>query len=415
MKVLILGAGVTGVTSAYYLAKQGHSVTVIDKLDAAARETSFANAGQVSFGYSSPWAAPGIPLKAAKWLFSEHPPFSIRPDGSLYQLQWMLKMWANCTADKYQINKERMVRISNYSRECLTQLRADTGLEYDARQQGTLQLFRTAKQMAAADADMRVLEQMGIPYTLLQRDELYQAEPALERVKDKLAGGLQIPTDETGDCYLFTSQLAQMAEDLGVEFKFNESIQQIQRHGNTITGVISNNRLLTADAYLVCLGSWSRPLMRNIAPIPVYPLKGYSITVPITDERAAPQSTLLDEGYKIAITRLGERIRVGGMAEIAGFDKTLNPQRKATLLMVLNDLFPDASTERHDVDFWTGLRPKTPDSVPIIGQGPATNLYLNTGHGTLGWTMSVGSAQLIADIISGKQPAIRYDDLGLSR
>lgn len=415
MKVLILGAGVTGVTSAYYLAKQGHSVTVIDKLDAAARETSFANAGQVSFGYSSPWAAPGIPLKAAKWLFSEHPPFSIRPDGSLYQLQWMLKMWANCTADKYQINKERMVRISNYSRECLAQLRADTGIQYDARQQGTLQLFRTAKQMAAADADMRVLEQMGIPYTLLQRDELHQAEPALERVKDKLAGGLQIPTDETGDCYLFTSKLAQMAEDLGVEFKFNESIQQIQRHGNTITGVISNNRLLTADAYLVCLGSWSRPLMRNIASIPVYPLKGYSITVPITDERAAPQSTLLDEGYKIAITRLGKRIRVGGMAEIAGFDKTLNPQRKATLLMVLNDLFPDASTERHDVDFWTGLRPKTPDSVPIIGQGPAKNLYLNTGHGTLGWTMSVGSAQLIADIISGKQPAIRYDDLGLSR
>ena len=415
MKVLVLGAGVTGVTSAYFLAKQGHSVTVIDKLGASATETSFANAGQVSFGYASPWAAPGIPLKAAKWLFAEHPPFSFRPDGTLYQLQWMLQMWANCTAAKYKTNKERMVRISNYSRQCLGQLRADTGIEYEARQQGTLQLFRTQQQMDGSDADMRVLEQMGVPFELLQRDELYKAEPALELVKDKLAGGLRIPEDETGDCYIFTTKLTEMAKELGVEFKLNESIQQIQRHGDTITGVISNNQLITADAYLVCLGSWSRPLMRNIAPIPVYPLKGYSITVPIADAEFAPQSTMLDESYKIAITRFDERIRVGGMAEVAGFDKTLNPKRQDTLLMVLNDLFPKASTETKDVNFWTGLRPKTPDSVPIIGRGPAKNLYLNTGHGTLGWTMSVGSANVIADIISGNDHAIRSDDLNLSR
>ena len=415
MKVLVLGAGVTGVTSAYYLAKQGHSVTVIDKLDAPAMETSFANAGQVSFGYASPWAAPGIPLKAAKWLFAEHPPFSFRPDGSLFQLRWMLQMWGNCTAAKYKTNKERMVRISKYSRECLAQLRADTGISYEARQQGTLQLFRTQKQMDAATADMNILAQMGIPFELLQRDELQQAEPALELVKAKLAGGLQIPEDETGDCYLFTTKLAEMAKELGVEFKFNESIQQIKREGNKITGVISNNQLITADAYLVCLGSWSRPLMRNIAPIPVYPLKGYSITVPIADAQFAPESTLLDESYKIAITRFDKRIRVGGMAEIAGFDKVLNPKRQDTLLMVLNDLFPQASTETKEVEFWTGLRPKTPDSVPIIGKGPANNLFLNTGHGTLGWTMSVGSANLIADIISENETAIRSDDLDLSR
>lgn len=415
MKVLVLGAGVTGVTSAYYLAKQGHSVTVIDRLDAPAMETSFANAGQVSFGYSSPWAAPGIPLKAAKWLVSEHPPFSFRPDGSLFQLKWMLQMWANCTAPKYKINKERMVRISSYSRQCLAELRAETNIQYESRQQGTLQLFRSQKQMDASAADVRILEEMGVPFELLQRDALHKAEPALELVKDKLVGGLRIPEDETGDCFIFSTKLAEMAKELGVEFKLNESIQQIQRQGDTITGVISNNQLITADAYLVCLGSWSTRLMRNIAPIPIYPLKGYSITVPIADAEFAPQSTLLDESYKIALTRFDNRIRVGGMAEIAGFDKTLNPKRQATLLMVLNDLFPKASTETTQVNFWTGLRPKTPDSVPIIGQGPAKNLYLNTGHGTLGWTMSVGSARVITDLISGKKADIRTDDLNLSR
>lgn len=415
MKVLVLGAGVTGVSSAYFLAKQGHSVTVIDRLEAPAMETSFANAGQVSFGYASPWAAPGIPLKALKWLFDEHPPFSFRPDGSLFQLQWMLKMWANCTATKYKTNKERMVRIANYSRDCLQLLRQDTHIQYEARQQGTLQLFRSSEQMDAASADMRVLEAMGVPFELLQRDQLASAEPALDLVKEKLVGGLRLPEDETGDCQLFTTRLAEMAKELGVEFKFNESIQQIQRQGDSITGVISNNQLITADAYLVCLGSWSTRLMRNIAPIPVYPLKGYSITVPIDEPDYAPQSTLLDETYKIALTRFDTRIRVGGMAEVAGFDKTLNPKRQATLLMVLNDLFPKASKEKTQVNFWTGLRPKTPDSTPIIGQGPAKNLYLNTGHGTLGWTMGPGSGQLIADIMSGNTPAIRVDDLNLSR
>lgn len=415
MKVLVLGAGIIGVTSAYYLAKQGHSVTVIDRLGASAMETSFANAGQVSFGYASPWAAPGIPLKAAKWMFSDHPPFSFRPDGTLFQLKWMLKMWANCTASNYKTNKERMVRIADYSRNCLGKLRADTGIQYEARQKGTLQLFRTEQQMEAAHNDMRVLKDMDVPFELLQRDQLFIAEPALELVKDKLVGGLRLPEDETGDCQIFTMKLFHMAKELGVEFKFNESIQQIQRQDDTITGVISNNQLLTADAYLVCLGSWSARLMRDIAAIPVYPLKGYSITVPIENPDFAPQSTLIDESYKIALTRFDNRIRVGGMAEVAGFDKTLNLKRQATLLMVLNDLFPKASHEKIDFNFWTGLRPKTPDSVPIIGQSPVKNLYLNTGHGTLGWTMSVGSAQLIADIISNRPPAIRADDLNLSR
>ena len=415
MNILVLGAGVSGVCSAYYLAKQGHHVTVVDQLDGVAKETSYANAGQVSFGYASPWAAPGIPLKAAKWLFAEHPPFAFRSDGSWSQLKWMLSMWANCKADKYQTNKERMVRIADYSRQCLHQLRAQHSINYEARQQGTLQLFRTEQQMQAAEADMDILSQMGVPFQLLGRNTLATAEPALAQVKQKLVGGLRLPNDETGDCYLFTTQLAEIATALGVEFKFNQKIEHIEREGDRISGVVINGQTIQADAYLVCLGSWSTPLLRHIAPIPVYPLKGYSITVPIHNPDYAPQSTLLDESYKVAITRFDQRIRVGGMAEVAGFDKSLNPKRQATLLMVLNDLFPYATQEKTHVDFWTGLRPKTPDSVPIIGKGPATNLYFNTGHGTLGWTMGPGSGKLIADIISAKTPDIRVDDLDLQR
>ncbi len=312
MKVLILGAGVEGVTSAYYLAKQGHSVTVVDRLGGPALETSYGNAGQVSFGYASPWAAPGIPLKAMKWMLSKHPPFSFRPDGTLFQLRWMLQMWANCTDHNYKVNKERMVRLADYSRLCLQKLRDETGIQYEARQKGTLQVFRKPEQVDAASADMQVLEEMGVNYALLTAAQLHTVEPALAHVENQLAGGLHLPDDETGDCQLFTTRLAEKAQALGVEFKFSESIQKIHVTANEVTGIQSNNQLLTADAYLVCLGSWSTQFLKNIAPIPVYPLKGYSITVNIADETRAPQSTLLDESYKIALTRFEQRIRVGG-------------------------------------------------------------------------------------------------------
>lgn len=414
MKIIVLGAGAIGVSSAYYLARQGHDVMVLERLEGPALETSYANAGQVSYGYSSPWAAPGVPLKAIKWMFAKHPPLSIRPDGSLYQLWWMLQMWRNCDARRYAINKERMVRLSGHSRMCLEALRNELGLEYEGRRKGTLQVFREQKQLDAVGQDIEVLKEAGIRYELLARDELSRAEPALARTAHKLVGGLRLPDDETGDCNLFTTRLAAEATRLGVDFRYGVTVEQLPLEGGRVAGVVVNGERLMADAYVVALGSWSRPLLKDALKLPVYPLKGYSITAAIADEQCAPASTLLDESYKIAITRFDKRIRVGGMAEIAGFDKSLNPRRRETLEMVLSDLFPGSYLPT-ELSFWTGLRPKTPDSTPIVGATSVANLFLNTGHGTLGWTMACGSGQLLADIVSGKPTAIRSDDLSVNR
>lgn len=414
MKIIVLGAGVVGVSSAYYLAKQGHDVIVLEREPASALETSFGNAGQISYGYSSPWAAPGVPLKAIKWMFAEHPPLSIRPDGSLFQLQWMYQMWRNCTASRYAVNKERLVRISSYSGVCLSELREAIGIQYEGRQQGTLQVFRKQQQLDAVDQDIAVLKEAGMSYELLGRQELLKAEPALAHSQDKLVGGLRLPGDETGDCHIFTTRLTEEAKKLGVEFHYGVNVQQLHVGGGRISGVQCDNRLMQADAYVVALGSYSTRLLKDIESVPVYPMKGYSITVPIADESRAPVSTLLDETYKIAITRFDKRIRVGGMAEIGGYDLSLNPKRQKTLEMVVDDLFPGARA-LGDVSFWTGLRPKTPDSTPIIGGTHYGNLFLNTGHGTLGWTMACGSGQLLADIISGNPTAIRSDDLSIHR
>ncbi|MCC2954126.1 D-amino acid dehydrogenase [Massilia sp. IC2-477] len=413
MRVLVLGSGVVGVTTAYYLAKAGHDVTVIDRQPGPALETSFANAGQISPGYASPWAAPGIPLKAAKWLFQKHAPLAIRPDGSLFQLQWMWQMYRNCTADRYAVNKERMVRLAEYSRDCIRELRAQTGIEYEGRSLGTIQLFRTQQQLDSAAKDIEVLKQAGVEYELLLGHDLGKAEPALG-THGTLVGGLRLPNDETGDCQLFTTRLTAMARDLGVRFEFDTDIQALDIAGGQITGVRTARGTLMADRYVLALGSYSRLLLKDQFQLPVYPLKGYSITVPITDESRAPVSTILDETYKIAVTRFEDRIRVGGMAEIAGYSKALNPARRETLEMVVNDLFPGAGDTRQ-ASFWTGLRPMTPDSTPVVGATPLRNLFVNTGHGTLGWTMACGSASVIADLVSGKQPAIRADDLAVFR
>ncbi|MGJ7917070.1 D-amino acid dehydrogenase [Massilia sp. LXY-6] len=414
MRVIVLGSGVVGVTTAYYLARSGHEVTVIDRQPGAALETSFANAGQISPGYASPWAAPGIPLKAFKWLFQRHAPLAIRPDGSLFQLQWMWEMFKNCDADRYAVNKERMVRLAEYSRDCIRALRAETGIDYEGRQQGTLQLFRTQAQFDGAAKDIDVLRQAGVPFEVLSRAQLANAEPALARVRDKLVGGLRLPNDETGDCQMFTTKLAEMARELGVRFEFGVDIRAVESQGDQITGVRTDKGTFTADRYVLALGSYSRLLMKQFFRVPVYPLKGYSITVPITDAAQAPVSTILDETYKIAITRFENRIRVGGMAEIAGYSKELNPRRRETLEMVVTDLFPGGGDVAR-AKFWTGLRPMTPDSTPIVGATPLRNLFLNTGHGTLGWTMSCGSASVIADLVSGKVPAIPTDDLAIFR
>jgi len=414
MRVVILGSGVIGVTSAYYLALAGHEVTVLDRQTGPALETSFGNAGQISPGYAAPWAAPGVPLKALKWMLQEHAPLSISPDGTLFQLQWMWQMLINCSSTRYAVNKQRMVHLAEYSRDCFKDLRAATNIQYEGRQQGTLQLFRNDEQYNSAQKDIAVLKQAGVPYELLSADQLAAAEPALAAVKHKLKGGLRLPNDETGDCQLFTTTLAAMAEKLGVQFRYGVSIDALTMEGGKITGVKSGNDTITADAYVVALGSYTTNFLHGILDIPVYPVKGYSITVPIVDAAKAPVSTILDETYKIAITRFDDRIRVGGMAELVGFNTNLKAKRQETLEMVLNDLFPGAGDLEHD-SFWTGLRPMTPDGTPLVGATKVPNLFLNTGHGTLGWTMSCGSGSVLADIISGKTPAIDARELNLTR
>jgi D-amino-acid dehydrogenase len=415
MRVLVLGSGVIGVTTAWYLARAGMQVTVIDRQPEAARETSFANAGQVSPGYSTPWAAPGIPLKALKWLFQRHAPLAIRPDGTLFQLQWMMQMLANCGASRYAVNKARMLRLAEYSRDCLRALRDEIGIRYEGRQLGTLQVFRTEQQLEAAAQDIAVLREAGVPFELLGRPALAHAEPALARVADKLTGALRLPGDETGDCQLFTTRLAERCREIGVAFEFGRSVQRLRANGDRLDGVLVDGSLRSADHYVLALGSYSRELARSAGlSLPVYPLKGYSLTVPIADASAAPVSTVMDETYKVAITRFDDRIRVGGMAEVAGFDLSLNPRRRETLEMVLESLFPDASRPGA-AEFWTGLRPMTPDGTPIVGRAAPRNLWVNTGHGTLGWTMACGSGRLVADQIAGRKPAIDPAGLGPDR
>lgn len=414
MRVVILGSGVVGVASAWYLAQAGHEVTVIDRQPAAAMETSAANAGQISPGYAAPWAAPGVPFKAVKWMFQRHAPLAIRLDGSRFQLQWMWQMLRQCDMRHYQQNKSRMVRIAEYSRDCLKALRQETGIAYEGRQGGTLQLFRTAQQFDSAAKDIAVLKEAGVPYELLEAAQLLQAEPALAATQHKLTGGLRLPNDETGDCQLFTQRLAAMAAAAGVTFRFNTPVDALVQEGNRISGVKCGDEMVTADAYVVAFGSFSTALLDDIVKVPVYPLKGYSLTIPIKDTAAAPVSTVLDETYKVAITRFDDRIRVGGMAEIVGFNTKLLPARRRTLEMVVGDLFPQGGHIEEAV-FWSGLRPMTPDGTPIVGRTPLKNLFLNTGHGTLGWTMACGSGQLLADIISGITPAISADDLSVMR
>ncbi len=415
MHVIVMGGGVIGVTSAWYLARRGVKVTVIDQHAAPALGTSYANAGQISPGYSTPWPAPGIPLKALKWLFQRHAPLSIRADGTLHQLRWLATMLANCSAERYAINKERMLRLAEYSRDCLRHLREELNIQYEQRSAGTLQLFRTREQFAAARHDIAILEKLGIPYELLEPAQLGRAEPALDRARHNLAGGLRLPNDETGDCHLFTQHLAEAAAKLGVTFMFDRHIEAIETRAGRITGVRTTNDVLTADAYLLACGSYSRELLMPLGlNIPLYPVKGYSLTVPIANHAAAPVSTVLDETYKIAITRFDERIRVGGMADLVGFDLSIAKQRRETLEMITNDLFPGGGVMQQG-QYWAGLRPMTPDSTPIVGPSEYRNLFINTGHGTLGWTMACGSGQLVADLMTGYRPAIRTDGLGVSR
>ena len=415
MKVTILGSGVIGVSSAYYLAEAGHEVTVIDRQPGPGLETSFGNAGEISPGYASPWAGPGIPLKAIKWLLMRDGPLVLRPGLDPRMWIWGAQMLANCTHKAYAINKGRMVRLAEYSRDCMIALRQATGIEYDGRQQGTLQLFRYQAQLDHAGDDIAVLKQYGVPYEVLSPQECIAAEPGLKTAAVSFVGALRLPNDETGDCKLFTERLAVMAMAKGVTFRYGVTIKRLLVDGDRIAGVDTDQGNFAADAYVVALGSYSPWMLKPLGiTLPVYPIKGYSLTVPITDATVAPVSTVMDETYKVATTRLGDRIRVGGTAEISGWDTTLRPHRRGPLDRSLRDLFPDAGDASKAL-FWCGLRPMTPDGTPVIGKLKFSNLFANTGHGTLGWTMAAGSGRVIADLMSGKKADIDTSDLDMSR
>jgi len=415
VRVIILGAGVIGVTSAWWLAEAGHEVVVIDRQPGPALETSFANAGEVSPGYSTPWAGPAVPVKAIKWMLMKHGPLVVRPKLDFAMWRWIAGMLRNCTEKRYLLNKSRMLRLAEYSRDVLVQLRADTGITYDERAQGTLQLFRTQQLMDGIGDDVIALQDAGVPYEVLDVAGCIRAEPALARVQGKYVGGLRLPGDETGDCQMFTTKLAEMAAKRGVEFRYGTPIEGIEADGRQVVGVRTPKERVSGDAYVLALGSYSPFLLRRHGVhLPVYPVKGYSLTAEITDPSGAPESTVMDETYKVAITRLGNRIRIGGTAEVTGFDLALRPGRRATLENSVGDMFPDGA-DYSKASFWCGLRPMTPDSTPVIGKARYDNLWLNTGHGTLGWTMACGSARVIADQISGRRPDIDTADLALSR
>ncbi len=415
MRVLVLGSGVIGTSIAYYAAKAGHEVTVVDRQRGPALETSYANAGEISPGYSAPWAGPGVPVKAVKWLLMRHSPLVIRPMFDPAFWRFCIAMLANCTERAYALNKSRMVPIAEYSRDCMKALRAETGIEYDGRAQGTLQLFRTQKQLDGTASDIDVLRRYGVPYELLDRAGFVRVEPALALTQQKFVGALRLPGDETGDCFLFTKRLAQMAEAAGARFRFGTTIESIDASGGAVSGVRTSAGAMTADAVVAALGSYTPLALKPLGlRLPVYPVKGYSITVPITDASGAPESTIMDETHKVAVTRLGDRIRIGGTAELAGYSLALREPRRATLEHFVTDLFPRGGNVGK-ASFWCGLRPMTPDGTPLIGPSGIRNLLLATGHGTLGWTMAAGTGRVIADLLSGREPEIGLDGLTLAR
>ncbi|GGX41858.1 D-amino acid dehydrogenase [Saccharospirillum salsuginis] len=417
MKVVVLGAGVIGVTTAYYLAKAGHKVIVVDRQGAAGMETSFANAGMISTGYSTPWAAPGVPIKAIKWMFQRLAPFKVSP-GALnrHSMPWLIQMTRNCSHSAYATNKQRLLTLAEYSRESFLKLEDDLNIAYDNRKHGTLQLFRNKKQLHSIRQDLDVLDDMGIPYELLDAEGCLAVEPGLAHGSRNFVGGLRLINDLTGDCHLFTQTLVDECRKMGVEFRFDTVIDSIKATTRNIMYVCTGSRVIKGDAYVCALGSYSPELLKPLGvKLPIYPIKGYSLTYSISDqENHAPRSTIMDESYKVAITRFDKRIRVGGMAEIAAFNLKAYKKRQKALEFVLNDLFP-GSVGLDEPEAWAGLRPMTPDSTPILGRTRYSNLYLNTGHGSLGWTLSLGSARTLAAIISELRPDVSPEDYSIVR
>lgn len=413
VRVLVLGAGVVGVAAAYHLAKAGHAVTVIDRQPGPGLETSFANGGQISASHAEPWANPHAPLLALRWLGRRDAPLRLLPRFDAGLIGWLGRFLVNCAPSRTAENIERTLRVALYSRAVLGALRAELGLEYDQRCAGILHVYRDPRAFDQACAAARTMEAHGLERRTLNPQGCVDIEPALAEARDQLAGGLFSPDDESGDAHRFTQALAEAAAKLGVAFLYDTPIRAILAEGGTFRAVVTATAMLDAEAAVVALGSYSPLLLGPLGlHLPIQPAKGYSVTM--SAGAGAPHVSLTDDERRLVFSRLGDRLRVAGTAELVGYDTHLDQERAKLVLKGALDLFPRGG-DPAQAQFWCGLRPKTPDSVPIIGATPIRGLYLDTGHGTLGWTMACGSGRLIADLVSGKKPEIDPHGLGLDR
>lgn len=418
MKVIVLGAGITGVTSAWFLRKAGHEVVLIDRQPASGLETSFANGSQISVSQSEPWANPDTPRKLLQWLWQDDSPLLFRPRLDAQQWLWGMRFLRECLPGRAALNMARMVSLGLYSRDTLREIRQETGIAYDHQSRGILQIYFDGPEFQRACAAAEVLRRHGCDRHILSLDEALAREPALIRLRERLVGVTYAPDDESGDAHAFTQGLAEHCAKAGVDFRYNTCILGLDAEGGQITRVRLRDhegeaRDEKADAYLVCMGSYSPLLLAPLGVhLPVYPAKGYSATLDLNGRVGAPLASITDDARKMVYTRLGQRIRIAGTAEFNGYNTELNPVRCQALTRRYFELFPD-SADPNSVQYWTGLRPSTPSNVPIIGRGPLARLYLNTGHGTLGWTEGPGSGKAIAQIMGGERPPLDFDFIGL--
>lgn len=420
MHVLVLGAGLLGVSTAHFLQQQGHQVTVVDRQAAAAAETSFANGGQISVSHAEPWANPGAPLKLLQWLGREDAPLLFRLRADMRQWLWGLQFLRECTPARTRHNIRQIVALGSYSRSTLQQLRGELGLQYDQRAQGILHFYTDANEFDAAHAPAALMRELGCDRRMISADEALRLEPALAHAHPTLAGATYTAEDESGDARQFTQALAARCAANGVRFLFNHGITALRTAGGAIDHVEATDdqgrfQRLRADAYVVAMGAFSPLLLQPLGiHLPIYPAKGYSVTMPVADARKAHQVSLTDDGHKLVFSRLGDRLRIAGTAELNGYNRDLNPVRCQAIVRRVEELFPGAGDSSR-AEFWTGLRPTTPSNLPVIGRSRVANLFLNTGHGTLGWTHACGSGKSLARIMSGLQPELDFAFTGLPR
>lgn len=413
MHVAVLGAGVIGTTTAWYLREAGHDVTVVERRGGPAEETSFANGGQISVSHAEPWASPGAPVQLLRWLFRPDAPLRFRPRLDPHQWAWGLRFLRECRRNRYARNLETVVRLGLHSRTCLADLRERTGIAYHQRREGILHFYTNRNVYAGAHEPAARMRALGCEREVIDVAEAVAREPALAQVQPELEGATWTPGDESGDAHVFTTGLAAIAEAQGVRFLFDTHVMGLETRGSAVTGVRLNQAgaftSLAADAVVVALGSFSAPLLRPLGlNLPVYPARGYSVTVPVRDPECAYTVSLIDDEYKLVYSRLGDELRVAGMAEIDGWRQDIDPARCRQILDRLAHCFPGAG-HWDQARFWAGLRPTTPSSVPFVGTTPWQGLYLNTGHGTLGWTNACGSAALLRDRLAGEAAGLELD------